>query len=119
MGWITWHRPPTLSFSTYDNFGVKIFTGRKTRPKPPLRLSASESAAEILRSYLQKGGVDARIGAQFQLGPELPPDTMLISVGPKPTVEDAIAELSGTMTPVNDVVMYGNRVPIPDSPPNR
>jgi hypothetical protein len=118
--WVTWHRPPTLSFPASDAFGVKIFTGGKSFPKPPLRLPASESVAGILQSYLRKGGVETQIGDQFfEPERELPPDTILISVGPKPMIslEDAMTELGEPITPANNV--YGAQSPIPDKPPKR
>jgi hypothetical protein len=122
LGWITWHKgPPTILFRPSDAFGVKIFTGGMPLPKPPLRLPASESVAVILQSYLEKGGVGTQIGDPFDSGPELPPDTILISVGPKPTVsvEDIMAELGESLTPVNGAVMYGNSWQIPDKPLRR
>ena len=111
--------------------GIKISPGEGLPARLPSDTNGMEQVRErdrelavtmplckALTQALQDSGLDAELRpAPFSL----PPNTILIMVGPRPnhTVEEAIKELATppSPTPFNGLKMEGNRMPIPEAAP--
>jgi hypothetical protein len=127
LGW------KSLRIRKHEKFledGIKISPGSGLPP----RLTSDTSGNEQIRQrekelpvttalcwVLVKALQDSGLDAEFKEAPfSLPPDTILIMVGPKPNhaVEEAIKELAKppSATSFRGLKMEGNRMPIPEAP---